>query len=352
MSQRNTGIDILRVISILLVIIIHASFLFPRGIKENFVERLYLVDGVSLFFSISGYLMAVILFKPHKAKGATFASNFIVRRWFRTLPAYYTIIVGLALFQICYYGFSEFTPGYLVFAQNLWVYPSKFYVESWSLSVEEISYFLMLCLWAVAHKTGKAQVYKISIAVIIAFALIRAGAYFFAESSIPQLDTRKGALFRLDALFYGVLAYMAAEKLKSRQGFAWLSLLLVVNYFLNQFAPDGLSRVYKYTLCSTVEGFIGMLAVCVFVNADFSKIGKWKYFAERSADHAYVLYLLHYTPIINCAMPILLEHYKLSSLAVKLVIYSISLVAAAWLLRKLIERPLLVFRNRHFPALV
>jgi peptidoglycan/LPS O-acetylase OafA/YrhL len=94
-----------------------------------------------------------------------------------------------------------------------------------------------------------------------------------------------------------------------------------------------------------------MLAVCVFVNADFSGIGKWKYAVEKMANHAYVLYLLHYTPVMNCAMPVLLEHYKLSSLAVKLMIYSISLVAGAWVLRKVVEKPMLAFRNRHFPPL-
>lgn len=63
-QQRIVGLDILRSIAVLLVLFIHGKALIP---KENQVAydslNIFRIDGVSIFFVLSGFLIGGILLK-------------------------------------------------------------------------------------------------------------------------------------------------------------------------------------------------------------------------------------------------------------------------------------------------
>src|SRR4051794_25447542 len=93
--QRVYGLDILRALAILEVVYAHA-FRFTDS-------RLpFLYDGVGIFFVLSGYLIGGILLKTINTTEFRKENllKFWYRRWWRTLPAYYFVLVSIILFHV------------------------------------------------------------------------------------------------------------------------------------------------------------------------------------------------------------------------------------------------------------
>ena len=59
--SRIFGLDLLRAIAILFVVIGHSSILAPEHIKP--IIRLITLDGVAIFFVLSGFLIGGILIR-------------------------------------------------------------------------------------------------------------------------------------------------------------------------------------------------------------------------------------------------------------------------------------------------
>jgi len=141
-KDRIFGLDILRCTAILFVLLSHTSFLLPVSREIQYLFFIFFgFTGVEIFFVLSGYLVGKIaleLFTVHSFSFRT-AKYFMVRRWFRTLPAYY---LSLLLYTILFY-FSDhhfiFSDAhnllYLVFLQNFFIPHPNFFMLAWSLSV-------------------------------------------------------------------------------------------------------------------------------------------------------------------------------------------------------------------------
>ena len=82
-SSRIYGLDILRAMAILFVVIGHGQYLLPR--KFNTFHSIFVFDGVSIFFVLSGFLIGGILIKIIENKEANTSTliDFWKRRWFR-----------------------------------------------------------------------------------------------------------------------------------------------------------------------------------------------------------------------------------------------------------------------------
>jgi peptidoglycan/LPS O-acetylase OafA/YrhL len=98
--RRIAGLDGLRAVSILLVIVGHGWATVPRGDEFGalapFVGNASL--GVTTFFVISGYLITYLLRKEWQQTGTVRLCEFYARRVRRIFPALYTyllVLVGL-----------------------------------------------------------------------------------------------------------------------------------------------------------------------------------------------------------------------------------------------------------------
>lgn len=199
-QNRNFGLDIIRALSIGLVVYSHNGryFLQESGII-----------GVEFFFVLSGFLIGQILFRSFASKEQLHYSDlfrFWKKRWWRTLPLYYFVI----LVKFCATGF---TIGwnilfYIFFLQNHF-YGISFMGVTWSLVIEEWFYILVPVLLFVLH-SRKVAVKKILL-VLLGFcaALIVLKLYMVFARHIPLTGIRPSVPLRLDSLCLGViLAYI------------------------------------------------------------------------------------------------------------------------------------------------
>ena len=158
-SKRIPGLDIVRSIAILAVVLAHSSEFLLRlanapcignGIRGfvNFVSPLGSL-GVELFFVLSGFLIGNILIKTFISSDSFSwqdVRGFWIRRWFRTLPLYWLILtVNIIMYRIMDLRSHEMNKALdYFFIQNLWYpHPIYFFGEAWSLSVEEWFYLTL-----------------------------------------------------------------------------------------------------------------------------------------------------------------------------------------------------------------
>ena len=142
-SNRLHGLDHLRAIAILLVMIFH----YGRGIP-SWLEPIQQIGwtGVDLFFVLSGYLIGFQLLKEFKDKKEIDFKRFYLKRFFRIIPAYLAVL-------ILYFSIGSLREGsglpplwrFLTFTQNfgLDTPTQKTFSHAWSLCVEEQFYLLL-----------------------------------------------------------------------------------------------------------------------------------------------------------------------------------------------------------------
>jgi peptidoglycan/LPS O-acetylase OafA/YrhL len=131
-TNRVFGLDLLKAIAIIHVLIGHGGEMLEKA-NTNF-PWIKLISGVSLFYVLSGFLIGKIIIKSFIIKpefGIKDIFNFWTRRWLRTLPNYYLILIINIL--VVYFGiinedFSQFNWKFFFFLQN---FTQPFYGFFW-----------------------------------------------------------------------------------------------------------------------------------------------------------------------------------------------------------------------------
>lgn len=215
MSERIFGLDIMRALAILFVLLSHTVFLLPFSRDTRYLVFQYFgFFGVEIFFVLSGYLVGKILIRLLNKRPVEFKTvrHFWIRRWFRTLPGYY---LALLLTTIVYgFSFKEFAFAepynllYLVFLQNFLSPHPNFFPLAWSLSIEEW-FYLLFPLWFVLISWLCRNQKKYQLVAILSFLLLIVTLRVIVVAvSNPEWDDyiKRIVPLRLDALATGVLA--------------------------------------------------------------------------------------------------------------------------------------------------
>lgn len=93
LAKRIYGLDIVRAIAILTVLIGHSLEYYPQIISDIY-SKIFFIDCVSIFFVLSGFLMGNILIRSFNKDSVTIKnmSELLLNRWFRTLPPYIFVL--------------------------------------------------------------------------------------------------------------------------------------------------------------------------------------------------------------------------------------------------------------------
>ena len=367
-SKRIFGLDIMRAVAILLVVFSHTLWIVPgaKGIISDLLSLAGVV-GVEIFFVLSGFLIGRIVFKLFIKDDFSFnkIKYFWIRRWLRTLPNYYLILILNVL--IVLYLENELPQNlwqYYFFLQNFaWEMPS-FFIESWSLPIEEFAYIigpiLLYLLFYFKVKTDKKKLFAIITICIILFFIITKIIYNMAISNSDMMfwnvNLKAITIYRIDAIYYGVLAsYLAMINSKKWQKSRWISFLIGVFIFgvLNFIIPT--QRVFIEThpfFWNVLYLPINSIAIafCLPLLASIKSAPRFilipiTYISVIS----YSMYLLHYSIVLQ-----LLKHFIPSEglakfdVFVYISVYIISTILLAYFLYRIYEKPMMDIRDKQF----
>jgi len=286
-KSRNFGLDVIRAISISLV-------LFAHSCDTNYEFGLF---GVQIFFVLSGFLIGQILIKDFNKEGnLAIVLKFWKRRWFRTLPMYYLVLIGKIIFFGNPYGWKMVVYFFFLQANFIGV---KFFGVSWSLVVEEWFYVFLPLLMLVFFRKGlkpKSYLLFIGLTIFIVF-LCRFLWNYFHKGVI---------LYQFDCLMLGVLlAYIKLQfstiyKVLSSFWIFVIGLIGAICFLIlfgDIYKINLFDTFYKVTWYLLVSFFIALLIPFVetstFINKKLKHIKPLYYIFTWTSILTYSIYLLH-----------------------------------------------------------
>ena len=215
-------LDSLRGLAILGVLFLHAFFWPYSGLHFTGWSRILLLAtkpgwmGVNLFFVLSGFLITGILLDSRNRP--RYYSRFYTRRALRILPAYYSLLVLLAILHQASAGFLGLSFIYLANLTNLFGVPAD-YGPLWSLAVEEHYYIA----WpAVVRKLNTRNVALASAAICVIVPSLRALGFHYGYT----IGLGWYTWFVADGLAMGSLLAIVLRRSMSRTRVARLCRLL------------------------------------------------------------------------------------------------------------------------------
>lgn len=217
-KNRVFGLDLMRALAIIFVVLGHGLMLEKANTDFPWIR---MINGVELFFVLSGFLIGGIIIKiflNSNSFGLKEIGNFWIRRWFRTLPNYYLILllnIVVVYFGIIKEDFSQFNWKFFLFLQNFSGPFTGFFWESWSLCIEEWFYLLFPIILGIVFlimkglKIDKKNMLLISILIFL-FVPFLLRIIIASKFDVDQfwLDVKifKVVIFRLDGIALGLLA--------------------------------------------------------------------------------------------------------------------------------------------------
>ena len=145
MSSHIKSMDTLRAVAIMSVVLAHTVLSY--GAPDYLAPLQFGGTGVDLFFVLSGWLLGGQLFKELSKDSRVNVRRFWYRRWMRTMPAYYSVLLVICAQNYITNPDFHFPWKHFIFIQN-YDYPLSFFSVSWSLAVEEQFYLFIAPLIA------------------------------------------------------------------------------------------------------------------------------------------------------------------------------------------------------------
>jgi peptidoglycan/LPS O-acetylase OafA/YrhL len=366
--KRIFGLDLLRAMAIIFVFVSHCSFLlFPES-KNVFLNFIRVVGaiGVDLFFVLSGYLIGGLLLEIISKQEFSYNQlmTFWKRRWFRTLPNYFLVLIlNILLTLTMGEDFPKSILLYFLFLQNFFTGHPDYFTEAWSLSIEEFAYLLLpLLLYIVVLIFKSVNKKKLFISTTIAIILVLNvwKILYFLDADLHSYKTwsisfRKVVLYRLDNIYYGFIAVFVIKNYfnffkKNKTILLCFGLvdfgILHVIIFLFDILPENLLWFYTFVYLQGVCLSLLLLFPC-FLNISYS--GIFKRSVEFISTRSYAIYLVNYS-LIFLSLKKLIDIPSQTVLVkcLLLFLFVVITVILSNLIYVYFEKPILKYRDRNF----
>jgi peptidoglycan/LPS O-acetylase OafA/YrhL len=353
--ERIFGFDILRACAIVFVVASHGRSLVEGTILFEFPYFVF-VDGVDLFFVLSGFLIGTILLKEINSSESFTVSqltNFWKRRWFRTLPNYYLILlvnVIIVKYNVIHEDINQFNWKFIFFLQNFYNSFYGFFWESWSLSIEEWFYIFTPLILLVLIKLAPAKkAFLITVLILIIapifFRYFRSSPDIIDGSWIDE-EIKKTVLTRLDAIGYGLLAAWTAfyyPLFFSKYKIRFLILAFVLHYLLDNYKfndnPFYLKVIYFSLLPITAMFF---LPIAHSIKHGKGFISKIVIHISKISYSMYLVNLAIVAEVINSNFP----KTSVNDGILKYVLYWIIVIVLSTIIYRFFEKPIMNLRNK------
>lgn len=309
--------------------------------------------GVDLFFVLSGFLVAGLLFKEHIKHGEVRVTRFLVRRGFKIYPAFW-VLIACTLFvrEIRGHHWSlQGLLGELLFVQN---YAGGIWGHTWSLAVEEHFYIGLAILVAAIMYARRGSGFAVIPPLFLLVAAGCLGLRLLAHRLSP--DHPYEILFqthtRIDSLFFGVcLAYFHHYRdlsgaisrvptvvllgaglslllpafIFTLETHAWIPIFGVILFYLG----SGFLVLAAIRLPKTDNRYLALLGVC--------------------GAASYSIYLWH-VPVNSWGINVMRSQTGSQSFTIYMVAYIVGSCAVGYAMNRIVEWPTLRLRDRYFPS--
>lgn len=365
-ADRLPGLDLLRAIAVVWVMLFHAFLLGGLGPDWSWLSRFGWM-GVDLFFVLSGFLIGGQVLAPLAAGRPLSFADFYRRRAFRILPAYGVVLLA----YLAWPGLRE-APGmepawkFLTFTLNLGIDYGRnaAFSHAWSLCVEEHFYALFpLLAVALMRRPARWKFVALGLALVLAGMALRGAIWLHDANASPPLtrnwfveDLYYPTWCRLDGLLCGVAlaawqvlrpqAWQRARRFADASGLAGLAVMALAFRLFD----DRVGFVANTVGWPVLSFGLGLLV--------FAAAGRDSLVGRRAlplvgglagwlAASSYSLYLVHkavYHVVQQHWGPLLAGRGWQAFAA-----YGLAALAAGAVLHHAVERPMLNWRRRLTP---
>jgi peptidoglycan/LPS O-acetylase OafA/YrhL len=347
----------MRAVAIVYVMLSH-GYTYSAQVVDATYYRWLILDGVGLFFVLSGFLIGGILIRQIEAGpfGLKELRDFWVRRWMRTLPAYFLVLTFLL--GCYYYSHGELPPvwpRYYIFSQNLLSPHPLFFGEAWSLSVEEWFYLLVpLGLFFLLRSRIRKRWVILTCIVTVLLLVTGLRLYkvsqhdYFAAGNLGS-EVLKVVVTRLDAIMYGVLGAWLGFYFKS--AFYRHRILLFVLGLLTLFSSNALMT--DFFLTRLHHSLAPIAALCLLPALSSLKNGEGRVYRVVTFISliSYSMYLTNHMIVQRGVMPVISRWLELSPQAAQshallaYLLFWTFTILAAYSLYRLVEKPFMELRR-------
>jgi len=360
-GKHFAGLDHLRALAITYVFIYHYRiFKHP-----DWIDTIggFGWTGVDLFFVLSGFLISSQLFAQISKGEALSFKTFFLKRFFRIIPAYLTVLATYFLVPV--FREREALPPlwkFLTFTQNIGLHLKDYgtFSHAWSLCIEEQFYFLLplILILLVRQKALKAGPWLLGLLFIGGFAVRIFSWYALilpdANSDTSWVTWYKWMYYptftRLDGLLTGVTIAAVFEflpavkqKITSLGNYLLLAGLLILTgaWFLCQDQTTFYASIFGFPLIALGYGAFVAGAVSEKTFLYRKKLA----FTSTLAVLSYGIYLSH-KGIIHLTQLLAAKWGLEPTSTVVFLICIVTCVLAAWVMNVLVEKPALKLRNK------
>lgn len=367
-NNRLYGLDTLRAIAIIIVLIYHYKVVVSRENIFGFMSQLGWT-GVDLFFVLSGYLIGNQILSAF-AKGQEFSLKlFYIRRFLRTLPNYYFVLALYFIFPVALSGTDTASLwSFLTFTQNLDMRAGETFTHSWSLCIEEQFYliFPVIALLIAYTKRSIALAWMAIVsAMLLAMFLRGYNWYAHDEAAISMQSFMEHIYYSSFTRFDELLPGVAIALLKNFHPATYAAilrrgnLLLVVGLvsvgimfyvFQNYAYIEGYGTTFEvvtfgYSFLSISFGILVLAALSP--NSVLHRIRIPG--AASLALWSYAIYLIH-KPLFQVLKAPLTEYgIDINDGLGVAIIITVS-IFCGWMLYFFVETPFMNIRGKYFPS--
>ena len=353
-SKRIYGLDVFRAIAILLVVFGHGGSISADVF--SFIPQISVIDGVELFFVLSGFLIGTIIINQldvSEKLNSKDIFHFWKRRWLRTLPNYYLILLVnyfLVKYDVIAGDISQFNYKFFLFIHNFSSGFYGFFWESWSLSVEEWFYIflpILLALFLAFLPKRKAMVATILCLLVLPLIYRISQSGMHVDKFWLDVKFRKVVVMRLDAIAFGLIAayikkYYFNFWYASRN---WMFILGIAIIYFELFLPQDVNGFFAKTFAYTLPSLGAML---LLAKADSIKSFRYPVIGRALTFISIISYSMY---LVNLALvsQVIRHNFTLDSTSdhlVAYIVYWVATIGISYLLYIAYERPFLRLRDR------
>ncbi|GAB4139935.1 MAG: acyltransferase [Bacteroidia bacterium] len=350
-NNRIFGLDLMRSAAMICVILSHSGYRTIFGMRYGIV-------AVESFFVVSGFLIGGILLRDFKDEmNWKIVGNFWIKRWFRTLPLYYAVL--LLKFILIDPSIGKNIIYYIFFLQSN-IYGIDYLPVSWTLVVEEWFYLLIPFFFLIFFRNGitAKKFFMLIGAFVIAANLVRLGWVLYTDRSYGAIVGN--FVFRLDSNLIGVgLAGLRLFRKDifvswAKPGFATVTAILIVlisvlfGYHSGGCAEPCEQHLWIRTVWfSLISILVAMIIPFFCVSPVFASKPeniRFRWFVTWISLLSYPIYLIH-VEIYKVMNPFFHELYKNNEL-LQFTLNNLVVVIIGLLLYHFVDKPVLNYRAK------